>query len=1100
MENYETLGVLGEGTYGVVVKAKQKSTGKLVAIKKFKQVENEEHVKKTSMREVRLLKQLKHPNIINLMEVFRRDGQLFLVFEYIERTVLESDSGALKLCDFGFARPISAKGKYTDYVATRWYRAPELLVGDVSYTKAVDVWAIGCIFAELSDTQPLFPGSSDLDQLSLILRCCGPLPSKMVRIFEANPLYKRVSFPRMNIHRTIYDRYANRPQEWLEFLAACLATDPEKRLSCTDLLNLDYFTKNNFREEYDKELQAMGMYAPPLVLQRSSKRSATKESKKSGKGEKGEKLDSKKAVGNIGSCGSKLSDDTPTSALPSNESPTAPLAMEEKPFAPNPPSSSPAGGPKDTPTPEPERSASEVQHGARKESKLELVDNSCSLLHRPSFGQRLSRVATPEEGAVEGSSNHLQSISGSAVAVPGSVSTFNTPDLASDTSPMMLASSQGFHGSATPLLPTQPADKPPSRDGEHRLHHHHHRHSGQQSSSELLQRSGHQPPSLSLPIPQTPHKNSLSNGGNAPLPLIYQMGSEVLSQIPSSPHHHLVADGPQSGDSGSSPYVSPPCSIAGTGSSGAMEKDREHHSSRRGSTRLDHRRSLKGTAFPQIGLLWRTSPGNAPLGGTSGKEDSPEVLPPLPPQLNGTVSSMPASRGGEASSSRLSNQPTVATPRELAPLNPTSPERMRRESVRSTGGSTATESNLVVNVLGGAGTSTVAPSSAVLPEHGPGAGCVEDPPAQPAIAATPVGTAPNPFPGVPALSEKSIAGGNPQRPPSLMSNIFPPSTGDGAGAEAPGNDFKFAFRVNTDAGTEKGKKEPLLAKLRREYKTILTNKVSPDESLNSILQTSGAPTANGINSQAHPPPSRSSPNPVKPNALEALSALRDHARHLNDTMGLRSQATWKLRNSSVGGNSVSGSGIFGLVTPGEDQDNQLLLSGTATFRRGIPRNINNTSEMGSTSLASTASGCPSRRQNGPRSNTHRPAPPPPPAPPKPPTSQSDISSPGRLPLPTSTSFHSGGINSSQIVSSRNPRGAAFAAGSAFLDKMQHESDRRQRGTLNEPMENGCFTLNGAKPHPRNGPSPVERKKSDVTRPTKSLPASTKRIDEIVDLV
>ena len=81
-----------------------------------------------------------------------------------------SAAGVLKLCDFGFARVMNAPGgHYSDYVATRWYRAPELLVGDTAYHTSVDVWAVGCLAAELASGQPLFPGETDVDQLSLIL-------------------------------------------------------------------------------------------------------------------------------------------------------------------------------------------------------------------------------------------------------------------------------------------------------------------------------------------------------------------------------------------------------------------------------------------------------------------------------------------------------------------------------------------------------------------------------------------------------------------------------------------------------------------------------------------------------------------------------------------------------------------------------------------------------------------------------------------------------------------------------------------------------------------------------------------------------------------
>eukprot|EP00758_Cryptobia_borreli_P018363 Tbor_TRINITY_DN6769_c0_g1::TRINITY_DN6769_c0_g1_i1::g.15336::m.15336/K08824/CDKL; cyclin-dependent kinase-like len=90
MEAYESLGVIGEGTYGVVIKARHKISGHLVAIKRFKEGEEDEQTRKTSLREVRVLKQLRHDNIVALLDVFRRRGKLYLVFEYIgEGTILE---------------------------------------------------------------------------------------------------------------------------------------------------------------------------------------------------------------------------------------------------------------------------------------------------------------------------------------------------------------------------------------------------------------------------------------------------------------------------------------------------------------------------------------------------------------------------------------------------------------------------------------------------------------------------------------------------------------------------------------------------------------------------------------------------------------------------------------------------------------------------------------------------------------------------------------------------------------------------------------------------------------------------------------------------
>lgn len=217
MDKYRILQVIGEGTYGKVFKAQERESGRVVAIKKFKQREEEDpHVRKTMMREIRILREHRHDNIVNLREYFREKGKLYLIFDYVQKTLLEelqgspdglkfdrikiityqillannflhenniihrdikpenlliSKAGLIKLCDFGFARPLNSSPsyQYTDYVSTRWYRAPELLVGDAAYSGTVDVWAIGCIFSEIFNGMPLFPGDSDLHTLQLIL-------------------------------------------------------------------------------------------------------------------------------------------------------------------------------------------------------------------------------------------------------------------------------------------------------------------------------------------------------------------------------------------------------------------------------------------------------------------------------------------------------------------------------------------------------------------------------------------------------------------------------------------------------------------------------------------------------------------------------------------------------------------------------------------------------------------------------------------------------------------------------------------------------------------------------------------------------------------
>ncbi|XP_056132216.1 cyclin-dependent kinase-like 5 isoform X2 [Lampris incognitus] len=253
MNKFEVLGIVGEGAYGVVLKCRHKETNEIVAIKKFKDSEENEEVKETTLRELKMLRTLKQENIVELKEAFRRRGKLYLVFEYVEKNMLElleelpngvplekvrsyiyqlikaihwchkndivhrdikpenlliSSNDILKLCDFGFARNLSEgnDANYTEYVATRWYRSPELLLG-APYGKAVDMWSVGCILGELSDGQPLFPGESEIDQLFTIQKVLGPLPPEQMKLFYNNPRFHGLRFPAVNHPQTLERRY-----------------------------------------------------------------------------------------------------------------------------------------------------------------------------------------------------------------------------------------------------------------------------------------------------------------------------------------------------------------------------------------------------------------------------------------------------------------------------------------------------------------------------------------------------------------------------------------------------------------------------------------------------------------------------------------------------------------------------------------------------------------------------------------------------------------------------------------------------------------------------------------------------------------------------
>nr|XP_020461235.1 cyclin-dependent kinase-like 4 isoform X2 [Monopterus albus] len=286
MDKYEKLAKIGEGSYGVVFKCRHRDTGQIVAIKKFVESEDDPVIKKIALREIRLLKQLKHVNLVNLLEVFRRKRRLHLVFEFCEQTVLNeldkhpqgvpeaqlksivwqtlqavnfchkhncihrdvkpenillTKTGVIKLCDFGFARILRPEDDYTDYVATRWYRAPELLVGDTQYGPPVDVWALGCVFAELLHGNPLWPGKSDVDQLYLIQKTLGDLIPRHRQVFRSNLFFSGVSIPEPDATEPLERHFHGVSPHALQVMKSCLVMDPSLRLSCEELLELPYF-------------------------------------------------------------------------------------------------------------------------------------------------------------------------------------------------------------------------------------------------------------------------------------------------------------------------------------------------------------------------------------------------------------------------------------------------------------------------------------------------------------------------------------------------------------------------------------------------------------------------------------------------------------------------------------------------------------------------------------------------------------------------------------------------------------------------------------------------------------------------------------------
>lgn len=160
--------------------------------------------------------------------------------------------GVIKLCDFGFARLYAANETFTDYVATRWYRSPELLVGDPRYGKEVDVWAIGCLYAEMMTGEPLFPGDSDIDQLFQIIRVLGSLSARHQILVAKNSMFKGMKQEQSG---TLIELFPDWCRAGLDFLTQCLRMDGNLRPTTDKLLKHELFTQDDFLEKFPTELQ-----------------------------------------------------------------------------------------------------------------------------------------------------------------------------------------------------------------------------------------------------------------------------------------------------------------------------------------------------------------------------------------------------------------------------------------------------------------------------------------------------------------------------------------------------------------------------------------------------------------------------------------------------------------------------------------------------------------------------------------------------------------------------------------------------------------------------------------------------------------------------
>ncbi|KAG2489155.1 hypothetical protein HYH03_012381 [Edaphochlamys debaryana] len=288
---------IGEGTYGQVFMGHDRKTNDKVALKKIRMDTEKEGFPITAIREIKILSSLSHPNVVNLREIVRSEihknnnfkGSIYMVFDYAEydltglmesqkynfietqvkcilkqllkglaychsNGVLHRDlkasnilidmRGTVKLADFGLARPFNAENEagFTNRVITLWYRPPELLLGAVKYGGEVDMWSVGCIFAELLTGKPLFPGKDDLDQMDKIFQIMGaPTEHTWPGVTTLGlKNYKNVVLDKYNrqhrLRETIRQKAGGKQigEGAVLLLEKMLCLDPKRRISAAD--------------------------------------------------------------------------------------------------------------------------------------------------------------------------------------------------------------------------------------------------------------------------------------------------------------------------------------------------------------------------------------------------------------------------------------------------------------------------------------------------------------------------------------------------------------------------------------------------------------------------------------------------------------------------------------------------------------------------------------------------------------------------------------------------------------------------------------------------------------------------------------------------
>ncbi|XP_065817430.1 cyclin-dependent kinase 16 [Labrus bergylta] len=286
LETYIKLDKLGEGTYATVYKGRSKLTENLVALKEIR-LEHEEGAPCTAIREVSLLKDLKHANIVTLHDIIHTQKSLTLVFEYLDKdlkqylddcgnvinvhnvklflfqllrglsychrrkvlhrdlkpqNLLISERGELKLADFGLARAKSIPTKtYSNEVVTLWYRPPDILLGSTDYSTHIDMWGVGCIFYEMATGRPLFPGSTVEEELHFIFKLLGTPTEQSWPGISSNGEFVTYNYPQYRAEQ-LSTHTPRLSSEGVDLLSKFLQFEGKKRISADGGMSHRYFS------------------------------------------------------------------------------------------------------------------------------------------------------------------------------------------------------------------------------------------------------------------------------------------------------------------------------------------------------------------------------------------------------------------------------------------------------------------------------------------------------------------------------------------------------------------------------------------------------------------------------------------------------------------------------------------------------------------------------------------------------------------------------------------------------------------------------------------------------------------------------------------